>query len=290
MVCFFCMYVVFFAPQGEKRHTQGEESNLRKPMITQNSSQRERRRAKIGPATIAYEVAGSGPPVVLVHGLSGSSRWWRRNIGALTPYRRVYMLDLIGFGASRARHPFALAEAAGYLRQWMDQVGLERVSLVGHSMGGLIAAELAADAPERVDRLVLVDPAALPLDAHFLTHALSLLRELRYISPSFLPVLLADTLRAGPFTFWRAATALMLADLRPKLELIRAPTLVIWGEYDALVPLALAQQLAQYLRYEELVVLKGAGHVSMWDRPQEFNRALVEFLMADKGRRPNDRL
>lgn len=251
-------------------------------MIAQNSSRLERRWAKIGPATIAYEVAGSGPPVVLVHGLSGSSRWWRRNIGALTPHRRVYVVDLIGFGASRAQLPFALAEAAGYLTRWLDQLELERISLVGHSMGGMIAAELAADAPERVDRLVLVDPAALPLDARRLRHALSLLRELRYLSPSFLPVLIADALRAGPLTLWRAATALMLADLRPKLALIRAPTLVIWGEHDALVPVAFAQQLAQYLRYEELVVIKGAGHVPMWDRPQEFNRVLLEFLMRDE--------
>jgi pimeloyl-ACP methyl ester carboxylesterase len=257
-------------------------------MITRNFSRLERRRAKIGPATIAYEVAGSGPPVVLVHGLSGSSRWWRRNIGALTPHRRVYVVDLIGFGASRARHPFALAEAAGYLGQLLDQLELARVSLVGHSMGGLIAAELAADAPERVDRLVLVDPAALPLDTHLLTHALSLLHELRTISPSFLPVLFADSLRAGPLTFWRAARGLMLADLRPKLALIRAPTLVIWGEHDALVPLAFAQQLAQYLRYEQLVVIKGAGHVPMWDRPQEFNRVLMEFLIADEGRTTKD--
>jgi pimeloyl-ACP methyl ester carboxylesterase len=227
-------------------------------------------------------VAGEGPPVVLVHGLSGSSRWWRRNIGALTPHRRVYVIDLIGFGASHTRHPFVLTEAASYLIQWLDQLELERISLVGHSMGGLIVAELAADAPERVDRLVLVDPAALPLDTHLTTHALSLLRELRTISPSFLPVLLADTLRAGPLTFWRAASALMLADLRPKLALIRAPTLVIWGERDALVPLAFAQQLAQYLRYEELVVIQGAGHVPMWDRPQEFNRALVNFLLRDE--------
>src|SRR5438552_2261132 len=148
-------------------------------MTMQNYSQLERRRVKIGPATIAYEVAGAGPAVLLVHGLSGSSRWWRRNICALTPHRRVYIIDLIGFGASRARHPFVLAEAAGYLAQWLDQLKLARVSLVGHSMGGLIAAELAADAPERVDRLVLVDPAALPLDPHLTTHALSLLHELR---------------------------------------------------------------------------------------------------------------
>ena len=78
---------------------------------------------------------------------------------------------------------------------------------------------------------------------------------------------------------WRAARALMLADLRPKLAQIRVPTLVIWGERDALVPLAFAQQLSEHLRYEQLVVIKGAGHVPMWDRPQEFNRVLMEFLL-----------
>jgi pimeloyl-ACP methyl ester carboxylesterase len=248
----------------------------------------QRRRVRVGPATIAYEVAGAGPPVILVHGLSGSGRWWRRTVGALTPHRRVYVVDLIGFGASRAGIPFTLAEAAGYLLRWMDQLDLERASLVGHSMGGLIAAELAADAPDRIDRLVLVDPAALPFETHYLTHALSLIRELRYISPSFLPVLLADALRAGPITLWRAAAALLLTDMRPKLARISAPTLVIWGEHDALVPMKLAKQLASYLRYEQLVVVKGAGHVPMWDRPQAFNRALTEFLLADQGRRTKD--
>ncbi|HEU5099594.1 MAG TPA: alpha/beta fold hydrolase, partial [Roseiflexaceae bacterium] len=235
-------------------------------MVTQNSVRLVQQQAKVGPARIAYQVAGDGPPVVLVHGLSGSGRWWRRTIGALTPHWRVYTVDLIGFGASRGRLQFSLAEAAGYLLRWMDQLGIECASLVGHSMGGLIVAELAADAPERVERLVLVDPAALPFDTNFLSHGLSLLRELRYLSPSFVPVLMTDALRAGPITLWRAAMGLLLADMRPKLERISAPTLAIWGEHDALVPLTLAKQLASYLRYEELVVIKGAGHVPMWDR------------------------
>src|SRR5688572_662620 len=91
-------------------------------MIARDPVRLERRQVKVGPATIAYEVAGAGPPVILVHGLSGSSRWWWRTIGALTPYRRVYVVDLIGFGASRAGPPFVLAEAAGYLLRWMDQL------------------------------------------------------------------------------------------------------------------------------------------------------------------------
>jgi pimeloyl-ACP methyl ester carboxylesterase len=250
-------------------------------MQSQGTPRPERRRIAVGAATIAYEVIGSGPPVVLLHGLSGSSRWWRRNIGPLAHYRCVYIVDLIGFGASRGRSRFVLAEAAGTLIHWLDLLGLARVSLVGHSMGGLIAAELAADAPGRVDRLVLVDPAALPFDPRLRTHAFRLLRELRYLSPSFLPVLLTDALRAGPATLWRATAALLGADLRPKLAQIRARTLLIWGEHDALVPLASAELLGQYLRYEELVVIEGAGHVPMWDRPQVFNGVLLDFLLAE---------
>jgi pimeloyl-ACP methyl ester carboxylesterase len=248
-------------------------------LIAYDELRMERRQLRLGPAKIAYEVAGDGPPVVLVHGLSGSSRWWRRNIAGLAAHRRVYLVDLIGFGASRARYPFVLAEAASYLVLWMQRLGIGRASLVGHSMGGLIAAELAADAPELIDRLVLVDPAALPFDPGLLSHGLNLVRELRYLSPSFLPVLFADAIRAGPITLWRAASELLLADMRPKLERIRARTLVVWGEHDMLVPLEAARQLARYLRYEELVVIKGTGHVPMWDCPQAFNRVLAEFLI-----------
>ncbi len=250
-------------------------------MQAQANVRPEQHRIAVGPATIAYQVAGSGPPVVLLHGLSGSSRWWRRNIGALASHRRVYIVDLIGFGASRGRSRFVLAEAASTLIRWLDPLGLARISLVGHSMGGLIAAELAADAPERVDRLILVDPAVLPFDSRFSTHALRLLRELRYLSPSFLPVLVADALRAGPGTLWRATVALLAADLRSKLGQIRARTMLIWGEHDALVPLAAADQLAQYLHYDQLAIIESAGHVPMWDRPQIFNQVLLEFLRAE---------
>src|SRR5262245_44334445 len=128
----------------------------------------EHRRAQVGPAVIHYQVAGAGEPLVLVHGLSGSSRWWGRNIGALARHFQVYMIDLIGFGASRNRHPFVLAEAAGHLIRWMDQLGIARASFVGHSMGGFISAELAADAPARVERLVLVDAAAMPFEPSYL--------------------------------------------------------------------------------------------------------------------------
>ena len=241
----------------------------------------ERRQARVGPAEIYYQVAGAGDPLVLVHGLSGSSRWWARNITALAGHFRVYVVDLIGFGASR-RHPFVLSEAAGHLIRWMDQLGIERASIVGHSMGGFIAAELAADFPDRTGRLVLVDAAALPNARGYLRHTLDLVRQVQHLPFSFLPVLFGDALRAGPATLWSAAHQLLTTDIRPKLARIQAPALVIWGEYDMLVPLELGRQLCRHLATEELVVIKSAGHNPMWDCPKAFNRVTLEFLNRNK--------
>ncbi|HEV2127707.1 MAG TPA: alpha/beta fold hydrolase, partial [Thermomicrobiales bacterium] len=82
------------------------------------------------------------------------------------------------FGESRGPNPFVLSEAAGYLAGWMDRLGIEQADIVGHSMGGFIAAELAADFPNRVARLVLVDAAVLPFGEGYLRHLTGLFRAL----------------------------------------------------------------------------------------------------------------
>ena len=245
-----------------------------------HSGTAEQRRARIGPVEIHYQVAGAGDPLVLIHGLSGSCRWWSRNVADLARSFRVYVVDLVGFGNSRNGHPFVLAEAAQYLAGWMRQIGIARACVLGHSMGGFIAAELAADYPEQVERLILVDAAVLPFEQSYTAHTLSMFREARQISLSFMPILFGDALRAGFGTIWKAANELLMHDLRPKLARISAPTLVIWGEKDAIIPLAAGKRLSQYLRYDELVIVKGAGHNPMWDCPRAFNQVVAEFLTA----------
>src|SRR5436190_1450625 len=100
----------------------------------------EKHRAQVGNASIYYETAGAGKPLLLVHGLAGSRRWWVKNVPALAQHFQLYMLDLIGFGYSRTRQRFRLDEAALCLVDWMDQLQLEQTSIIGHSMGGRIAA------------------------------------------------------------------------------------------------------------------------------------------------------
>lgn len=240
-----------------------------------------RRLLEIDGLKLYSEVAGAGPPVVLLHGLSGSTRWWSRNVGALARSFEVHTLDLVGFGQSKAARPFQLAAAAGVIAGWMDKAGLERAAVVGHSMGGLVAAELAADYPQRVERLALV-AAALPavgLDAFgALATPGELVRALPHLPFSFLDLLLPDLLRAGLPTVVAALRELLATDISAKLNVIAAPTLLVWGECDPLVPLRQAWQLARLVPCHELAIFKGAGHNPMWERPDSFNRLLVEFL------------
>lgn len=235
-------------------------------------------RATVGPAELYYEVAGTGDPLVLLHGLSGSGRWWRRNVDALARRHRVYALDLVGFGRSRCAHPFTLHEAAEMIARWMTHVIGEPAHIAGHSMGGFIAADLAARHPERVRRLILVDAAAHPFDLACLPGPLGALRGLAAARPGFLPLLIQDAALAGPQTIARAAYELFTADIRERLGEIRAPTLVVWGEHDLLVPLRLGQIIAARISDARLAIFPNTGHNPMFDRPEAFNRLALEFL------------
>jgi pimeloyl-ACP methyl ester carboxylesterase len=222
--------------------------------------------------------AGVGEPVILIHGLSGSAAWWAPVLGPLSQRFEVHAVDLPGFGGNRRGGRFALPEAAAHLLAWMDAREMARASLVGHSMGGVIAADLAARAPERVNRLVLADAPLLPIERGRLGLAASAARAGWRLPPRFLPVLAFDALRAGPFTLRRAGLDLLAADLTPRLRRIDAPALVIWGERDPFFPAAYGRRVAEALPCAELLLLAGAGHNPMWDQPGAFARAALDFL------------
>lgn len=236
-----------------------------------------------GRAALAYQVVGTGPPLLLIHGLAGSGRWWAKNVDALSKQFRVYVIDLIGFGSSRIRsygNRFVLNEAADILLAFMDRQAIDRASLMGHSMGGHIAATLTARAPKRVDHLILVDAAALPIQRGAARSLLGLAVALpRFPFPlRFLPVLLLDSWRAGLPTIWRAARELLVSDIRAEVAQIHVPTLVVWGTRDLIVPPALGRQLADSVPGAELLMVEGAGHNPMWERPDIFNEAVLRFL------------
>jgi len=203
-------------------------------------------------------------------------------VQAIAERYRVYLVDLPGFGTMRrSRRRFVLAEAASWLSEWMDAVGLERAHLVGHSMGGYICLHLAASRPEAVRHLVLVAPAGVPIERSMVGYLGPLLAAARYATPSFLPVLARDALRTGPTTIWRAARKILAEDVRDDLRRIGAPTLLVWGERDTLVPPAVGDLLREQIPGSRLLLYEGSSHVPMFDRPEEFNAALLAFLAGE---------
>jgi pimeloyl-ACP methyl ester carboxylesterase len=242
-----------------------------------------RHEVRVEGCPIGYEAAGEGEPVVLVHGLSGSTRWWFRNVRAIAQRHRIYLVDLPGFGTMRSlRRRFVLAETATWLSEWMEAAGLERAHLVGHSMGGYASVRLAASRPELVRRLVLVAPAGVPAKRSMLGHLVPLLLTARCASPAFMPVLVRDALRMGPMTLWRAARDLLAEDVRGDLENIEAPTLLVWGENDPLIPPAVGDLFRKKISNSRLLSLQKAGHVPMFDQPREFDAALLAFLAGER--------
>ena len=237
---------------------------------------------QVGTYRVSYQVLGEGPPLILVHGLSGSMRWWVHNIQALAQHHRVYLVDLPGFGTMRrVRARFALINVAQWLLAWMDAVGVRKAHLVGHSMGGYICIWIAAHRPEVVSRLVLISPAVLSKIHSVLGYMLPLFQAIRYLTPGFFFILAYDALRAGPLTLLRATKDLLSHDAQQDIKQVTAPTLLVWGENDTLVPPSVGQLLHQQIPHSQLLILKKAGHVSMYDRPLEFNSAVEAFLKGE---------
>ncbi len=237
----------------------------------------------VGNACIHYQTIGEeGEPVVLVHGLSGSTLWWRRNVQSLAQHYKLYLVDLPGFGTrSRRRGRFALKQASDWLFAWLTAMGITRAHFIGHSMGGYICMEIAARHPEVVKRLVLVAPAFKSQFQRVLDYMLPLFAGSRYVTPSFLPILAYDSLRAGPLTLLKATREIIALDVGDELQRITQPVLLIWGEYDTLVSPVFGSLLRADLPNARLLLLPHASHIAMFDQPHAFNAAVNAFLCGE---------
>jgi pimeloyl-ACP methyl ester carboxylesterase len=242
----------------------------------------------------SFQEAGTGPAVVLLHGWGGDSRSFWPVYQALTAEFHVLAPDLPGFGRS-ALPPAAwgVGDYAEHLRQWLDERGLERIALVGHSFGGRVAIVFAARWPERVTKLVLVASAGIrprrtPL--YYLKVctarlgrrllALSAFARTRPRLERWLYTALGatDYQQAGPLR--STLVRVVNEDLRPLLPTIMAPTLLIWGDRDAATPLADGRTMSRLLPNARLIVYPGAGHFAYLERTDQFIRDLRAFLGA----------
>jgi pimeloyl-ACP methyl ester carboxylesterase len=259
--------------------------------------------ARNGPVRIAYDVRGHGRPLVLVQGV-GIGRWgWEPVADRLARRFQVITIDNRGVGASDSPPgPFTTAAMAGDVLAVLDHAGIQRASVLGTSLGGMVAQELALAHPDRVDRLVLVatlpgGPRSRPMPlgttylfaaAPFLT---SKLRLQQFVHNALGPATrrgrpeiaerLAAAKQASPQseTAWRAQVAAgMLFNPLGRQRDLTQPTLVMQGTADQVVDPSNADVLADLLPNAGVELLDGAGHLLYWEQPRRFARMVAGFL------------
>jgi pimeloyl-ACP methyl ester carboxylesterase len=247
---------------------------------------------------IKWESVGEGSPLLLIQGL-GYGRWgWEPIVPGLAARHRVVSFDNRGIGESdKPEGPYTAAEMAGDALQVLDEAGIDRAHVLGASLGGMIAQELAVAAPERVDRLVLCcttpgGPSTVPMpevtvqlfaEAQTLAPEVALRRFVENALGEDPPAGLVDELFARRVANppdpagWQAQAAAGIGFQGVEGE-IAAPTLVLGGTADNVVDHRNAEVLATRIPGARVELLGGAGHLFFWEQPDESVRIINEFL------------
>ncbi len=250
----------------------------------------------------------SDPPVVLIHGLGNNgARDWQRLAPQLAENHHVLTFDLPGFGRSAKDNKLYSPQRYTHFIRWVTDTYLDRpFVLIGHSMGGTIALNFAATYPNRLSRLIVIDAAGILHRVAFTTHLFDELKpawwwdavpasnseklrslfgiDIVDLERLHMPI---DTLLRSPIArrvFLGsepnkiAGLALVQHNFSGLLKRISAPTLIIWGEYDAVAPLRSGRLLAARIPTARLAVINGAGHTPMREKPRELSRLILDAL------------
>jgi 3-oxoadipate enol-lactonase len=257
-------------------------------------------RARNGEVELAYELLGDGPPLLLIQGLGYGGRGWGPTLDLLAEDFTAAAFDNRGFGASDVPPgPYSVRELAEDARAVLDAAGFEQAHVVGASLGGMVAQELALAHPARIDKLVLActtpgGPGAYPMPAR----TVSLMLEAPAMPPDlalrrFVENALGDgasedlverivsyrTANPPDLAGWQAqAAAGATHDAFDRIADITAATLVIHGTEDAVVDPRNAELLAERIPGARLELLRGCGHLAFWEEPERFTGLLKEFL------------
>lgn len=249
-----------------------------------------------GDVSLNYEVEGEGEPVVLITGLGGDTAFWNGMVGLLSHRHRVITLDNRGVGLTDCGgKPFSVADMAADVVAILDHLGIERSHVLGWSMGGNIAQQLAVDFPERVGALVLVStyarrPARSSVAIDTMIESVRQGASMETLSMMMQAFCLTESV------FWRRETEGRSATIRQScgiegfalqklaldgfdgsaiLSRLRAPTLVIHGRADIMVPCRFGRDLASRIPGAGMKHVEGAGHIIP---PKLYHRAVLEHL------------
>jgi len=263
---------------------------------------------------VGYRSAGSGPVVVLIHGMAGSSATWRAVLPTLAEHFTVIAPDLLGHGASeKPRGDYSLGAFASGVRDLLLALGHERATMLGQSLGGGVAMQFAYQFPERCERLVLASSGGLGDEVNILLRLLALpgaeyalavgcnhwVHDVGVTIGSWLARV---GLQASPNLeqIWQSYGSLADAETRTafahtlrsvvdvagqrvsasdRLYLAAAvPTLIIWGDHDRIIPVEQGRATHDAIPGSRLEIFAGAGHFTHCDQPERFCEVLIDFL------------
>jgi pimeloyl-ACP methyl ester carboxylesterase len=263
---------------------------------------------------VTYRQAGWGPVIVLIHGITGSSLTWEHVIEPLAERYTVVAPDLLGHGASaKPRGDYSLGAYASGIRDLVAALGHDRATVVGHSLGGGVAMQMAYQFPERCERLVLVSSGGLGRDVHLLLRAATLPGSEIVLPLLAYPGLISRLdamggflgrigLRAGADLeeMWRGfssladpgARAAFIHTLRSIVDAggqrvsaidrlylaAEMPSLILWGDRDPIIPSTHGAVASENMPGSRLVTFPNAGHFPHRDDPKRFVRELTEFM------------
>jgi len=271
---------------------------------------RHRRQIDVVGARANYVEMGEGPPLLLVHGLSGAWQNWLEQIPHFARTHRVIAVDLPGFGASpMPPWEISIASYGRFVHDFCERLGVASCAIVGNSMGGFIATEVAITEPDRIEKLVLVSAAGITWARARREPAAVIGRVGRAAAPLALKFQLSGIRRPGlrhlgfrgvfhdpnglrremlwenivaalqSPGYFDAMTTLVGYDIRHRLEEIEDPTLIVWGRNDRVVPVPAALSYKRRIgENAELHIFDKTGHVPQMERPVRFNRLLEDFL------------
>ncbi len=248
---------------------------------------------------VHYEAYGRGRPVILLHGWLGSWGVWQETMTFLGQSYRTYALDFWGFGESgKKRDSYAVSDFVRLVEQFMEQLGISRAPLVGHSMGGTVSLAAAVQYPERISRVtvigspiigsslaVLLKLAAIrpiAILVHNLMWGLKL--GIRVYSPfvtrdrRWPDMMDRDLSRTTLDSFLHSIASLRKIDLRPRLAQIKVPTMGIYGRKDVIVDPGQWKPLLEGIPHARVERPRNAGHFPMLDEPSYFMETVKEFL------------
>jgi pimeloyl-ACP methyl ester carboxylesterase len=278
----------------------------------------EKRSVRLHGHQIVYRVGGEDrshprPVLLLVHGMAGSSATWLPVMGALAQHYTVIAPDLPGHGQSdKPRQDYSLGAQANALRDLLLAIGVEQATIVGQSLGGGIAMQLAYQHPRHCERLVLVSSGGLGQDVSWMLRFLTF-PGVEYLTPAIFPSFVRDAgnsisrglhrlgIRAPRLEEeWRSYCSLTDPETREAfLRTLRAvvnfsgqsvsardrlymssvlPTLIVWGERDRIIPVAHAHDAHEAMPASRLVIFEESGHFPHSEEPQRFIEVLTEFV------------